>query len=1307
MKTLLKHSFHFTRWAFAVLILVVMLFLVIGRVLVSYVEDSTAEAVDRLSGVLGVPVSISEVDTEWHGLGPSLVLHDVELGQEGELGSVAMLAVKPNMLSSLRNWSLVWSRFEASGMELEVVEQADGSWQVAGIGIEGSSAGSGFVEKMLLDSRFVSVSDAHVNLTSLSGTGVILRVHDLNLVNSLGFHRLQLDADFGSEQNQLNFIAELHGSAVRFADLDGLAHLEIAAQDATGLYDFFQEKFWPETNLELTTTPLMQAEFWATFQASQEIQIQGQLQFDQIPGSIVGLDSGMAQAQTNLVAVYSEERLQADMIDPAIQMGDEEVVLPSLRLSRIISNQDVTYGLQLPSLNVGYLIESAGEIGIVPESFLDQLSGLELQGVVQRLYMSIPGNNPQGWSVTADLQSFGMNSYRRAPAVRNLSGRVGIDHYGGRVAVDSTDFQILYPQAYDHWLEHESLKGLVAWEINSESRFVHVYSDHLEVESEEGAVIGAFAADVPMFPDHPTGVGLTLYLGLENSGVEHAAGLLPERLPQSLRDWLAQSLVSGTVPQAAMIYRGSTRPGTEAYRTVQLHIEAEDAELDFLPRWPTLMNANADIWISNTDLYVRSQRASLLDLDIANVEVWVDTPPALQGESSDVARQIRISAEASGAANSALDLVRTTNLRDQVGGGLDVLDLHGDIESTIELAMPISNSIQRQDVQANINVFLAGNQLDISDLDLSIPDIHGTLVYDEQGLGAESISARIWDAPINVQIREDEDEAVVYIEGGGELQAQSVTEWLGLNLLSGVEGSMQVAGMLEINTDVSTGKPHIFEFRSDLAGVEASLPEPLAKPAGVEAPILVRMEKGEQLFTRIEWQLPGANDEEKADLLLLETVSNNRSGGVQSASFALGTYLLEHKQGTLKGNVQLSSLALQPWIDFFDSEELMAGSSDGNVMGLMPEFTFDVSSLSIGNADFGHLSADLDYQDDAWNFSLETAYANGTYQYFTGASQLPLLRLEQIDINAYLEQADADGVAQGASEEDAFIDPRDFPEMRVELDSVIYEGTNRGQWKGEFRPMENGLRIGNLEGGLGSAMLNQEEGRSSIFWGVDSYGQYTETNFTFSYEDIGDLFSTLNMNAPLNSTSGILYGSLQWQGSPFEFSGSALNGIMGVDASEGEFFTGSNNVNPLLKTIGLFNAGAWTRRLQLDFKDVTSEGTYFNHLVGDFVLDGGSITTLTPVTINMSSGSMLFDGVVDLNLDQVEAKLVVTLPARQNMTWVTALVGGLPAAAGVWLASMIFDDELDSLSSVSYQVTGPVDDPEVKAERVFDSTITN
>ena len=83
------------------------------------------------------------------------------------------------------------------------------------------------------------------------------------------------------------------------------------------------------------------------------------------------------------------------------------------------------------------------------------------------------------------------------------------------------------------------------------------------------------------------------------------------------------------------------------------------------------------------------------------------------------------------------------------------------------------------------------------------------------------------------------------------------------------------------------------------------------------------------------------------------------------------------------------------------------------------------------------------------------------------------------------------------------------------------------------------------------------------------------------------------------------------------------------------------------------------------------------------------ITTETPLNIDLSSGSMLFDGSIDLQQESVDARLVVTLPARQNVTWIAALVAGLPAAAGVWLAGMIFDDELDSLSSVSYRLKAP------------------
>lgn len=1305
MKRILKHSFHLTRWMLAVLIVLIMIFLILGRALVAYVEDSTVEVVAHLSEVLGVPVAIDSIDTEWHGLGPSLVLNGVSLGEGEDLSRVAMLAVRPDVISSLRNQAPVWSRFEAVGLDLEIDELASGHWQLAGIGFEGTSGAGGFLEKMLLESRHVSVRDARVHFTSLSGTNVGLRLHDLNLANALGFHRLQLDADFGNDKNRLNFIAELNGSAVRFAELDGLAHLQITGDDVTGLYNFFQDKFWPESRFELTDAPLMHAELWATFRAGREIQIQGDLRFDQVPGTIVGLDSGMAQAYTSLVGVYSEERLHADLINPVIRMGESEVALPDLRLSRQISDQTVAYGLQLPSVNVGRLIESAGEVGIVPESLLVQLSELELQGLVERLYLEVPAGNPQDWNLTADLQSFGMNSFRRAPAVRNLTGRLGVDHFGGRVEIDATDFRILYPQVYDHWLEHRSIKGQVAWEIDAENRFVHVFSNHIEADSVEGSVKGAFLADIPMFPDHPPGVGLTLYLGLLDSGVEHASGLLPTRLPENLQDWLNQSLVAGTVPEAGMIYRGSTRPGTEEHRTVQLHIKTESAELDFLPRWPALVEADADIWISNTDLYVHSPSARILDLDIADADIRVDAPSAMQAEGGPTVRQIRISAQARGEANSALDLIRTTNLRDRVGGGLDILDLQGDVDAVVELAMPISGELQRQDVQANIAVSLADNHLDIADLDISISGINGLLGYGSRGLHAEGLSARIWDSPLSLDIRENVDDALVYIEAGAELEAQSIAEWLGLDLGSSVRGSSQVAGMLEISTDISSERAHLFEFSSDMAGVEVDLPAPLAKSADVEAPVLVRLEKSDQLATRVEWQLPA--DDEQADLLLVETVSNNQSGGIRSASFALGTYLPSQQEGIARANIQLPSLQLEPWIELFGDNDQIVDSGDGNIMGLVPEITFAASNLSIGSADFGDVSAFLELQENAWSISLQTDYASGTYQYFRDDGLLPLLSLEEIDVDAYLHQADSSRSGENSSEEKEPLDPRDLPGMQFELQSVVYDGKQRGHWKGEFRPTETGLWIDGLEGGLGSAQLASDEGTSSIFWGVDSHGQYTEANITFEYEDIGDLFRVLDMSPPLNSSNGLFYASLHWQGAPFEFSNSGLNGIMGIDATEGEFFTRNNSVNPLIKTIGLFNAEAWSRRLRLDFKDVAAEGTYYDRVVGDFVLEENLVTTLTPVTVSMSSGSMQFDGQVDLDLEEVDARLVVTLPARQNMAWVTALVGGLPAAAGVWLASMIFDEELDSLSSVSYRVTGPMDDPDVEAERIFDSTISN
>ena len=68
-----------------------------------------------------------------------------------------------------------------------------------------------------------------------------------------------------------------------------------------------------------------------------------------------------------------------------------------------------------------------------------------------------------------------------------------------------------------------------------------------------------------------------------------------------------------------------------------------------------------------------------------------------------------------------------------------------------------------------------------------------------------------------------------------------------------------------------------------------------------------------------------------------------------------------------------------------------------------------------------------------------------------------------------------------------------------------------------------------------------------------------------------------------------------------------------------------------------------------------------------------------------------------------EGDLVVTLPIGSNLPWMAALAGGLPAAAGAYVASRIFESQLGKFSSAIYKVSGRLEDPQIEFQKVFDT----
>ena len=76
-------------------------------------------------------------------------------------------------------------------------------------------------------------------------------------------------------------------------------------------------------------------------------------------------------------------------------------------------------------------------------------------------------------------------------------------------------------------------------------------------------------------------------------------------------------------------------------------------------------------------------------------------------------------------------------------------------------------------------------------------------------------------------------------------------------------------------------------------------------------------------------------------------------------------------------------------------------------------------------------------------------------------------------------------------------------------------------------------------------------------------------------------------------------------------------------------------------------------------------------------------------------------GQFDLVNETMDSTLVATLPVATNLPWVAAVVGGLPAAAGVYLTSKLVEEQVDRLSSISYKLIGDWDDIEVRVDQIF------
>jgi len=174
----------------------------------------------------------------------------------------------------------------------------------------------------------------------------------------------------------------------------------------------------------------------------------------------------------------------------------------------------------------------------------------------------------------------------------------------------------------------------------------------------------------------------------------------------------------------------------------------------------------------------------------------------------------------------------------------------------------------------------------------------------------------------------------------------------------------------------------------------------------------------------------------------------------------------------------------------------------------------------------------------------------------------------------------------------------------------------------------------------------------------------------------------------------------RWPGSPAWLATKRFSGSLDASLNKGQFVEVEGSAQAL-RVFGLLNFNSIGRRLRLDFSDLFGKGLSYDRVKGLLVASNGVYVTREPILMTGPSSNLELNGTLDLVGDQVDAKLLVTLPLTNNLP-IAALIVGAPAIGGaLFLIDKLIGDRVARFASVKYTVKGPWKEPKITLDKPF------
>ncbi len=1246
---------------------------------------------EYIVAAIGTPLRIGAIRLTWRGFEPGLALDSVDLldARQQSYLHIQALRLDVNPLHLLHG-DLAPSRIQVTGLTLKVAVDAQGRWSLPGL------TQSGVDDDRALHHMFDAIQ--------------VLRLKRCTLV--LNDARLQDGAlSFGLD-------ASLHRR-------DGGYRLHVAAQPPPGIAAA------ATLVLNLRGDPLNPQ----TWSGDWDGTLNGLRSLPwlalALPGkTTLAIDDGRVHAAGHLEQgrpVDAHLRLAANAL-AAVQAGTNVKPLQDLQAELQIQHRAAGWQLSLQHLQLrgargawtsqGNMSVQGNaqdgtriDIGLRRLRLDDVVPWLALWPQLDRYTRRLPqlhgdleqlalraapaGGGGSHYSLHSDLVGTGWEAHNGQPGVEHLSGHVVADQDGGLFQLAGPPPAVSDPALFAVPMVFDALSGSLQWQHSDSGWTSQVHDFEWQLQGSRGN--GHATLGWPAGAAAANGPNIDLVLDFSAADATRLKPLMPLDWGADLRDWLQHAVVHARLLKGHAEINGSLADFPYDKKSADssskgrwaLDLTVDHATLDYAPGWLPADHLSAQLKFRGNGLQVSSQHAQIDGIALNSVQ-------AVFADFDD--HQLQVNLAGSADAARFYDLLRRSPLHARLSGLLDKTAASGPAQARVSLHIPLQDAAAT-DVEGTAQ--LQGAQLRYRDIDTPVTALGGQVSFDNRGVQASDLHGRFYDTDLQAAIVPTKASPAGQLQMHFTVSASDAV--IGAFVPHWLQARLQGHSQWQADLPLDGAEAGRLRLSSDLVGTAVRLPVPAGKTAAAHLPLTLTVSGSERVPLRVD--IDGGDHLGAA----LRFGLARTTGGAANPAPAVGS----RKASTTADALQLRALALRvgagvtPTLD--DDGVRIGGSSSkldlGAVLALLDAAPWESDDHS-DTSTLPFLSADLHCKSlyyDQWQLQpvhvVIAPAADGPRLLFDGpgaagtldwnrSRRVILGRLQHLALRPVPETAAPPAESPSALGASAPLDPTALPTLDLDIANTKLGGYALGRLQVLTTRVANGqhLQMLNLSGGR--ARLAASGGWQRYNTGRGSSAQL---GFRLNIDDLAKALKALGFTQNISAKHAEFSGSLGWPVA-----------TQGIDLAQAQGKVKIALSNGLVKAVkpgagrvlGLLNIYALPRRLLFNFRDVVDKGLGFDHVKGDFALSKGQAITHN-LSIVGPSLHMDVDGRIGLEAEDFD-EIVTVYPDISTSVTLGALLLGGPVAGGIaLLAQQLVGKALDTLTKLSYHVTGSWDNPQV------------